>query len=96
MPTNQILPPKLVEDAIQHMNEDHAHNLLDYARGLAGLPWAEDVEMTGLDAAGFDIVARGGGRIAHARIPFDLPLTDANDLRPALVALAGRARQMQT
>jgi len=89
-----VLPRSTVEGAIRHMNEDHAHNLLDYARGLAGLSWAEEVEMTGLDAAGFDLTVRGAGRIQHVRIPFDPPLTQADQLRPALVDLAHRARAL--
>ncbi|MEM7533218.1 MAG: DUF2470 domain-containing protein [Chloroflexota bacterium] len=88
-----ILPPKMVEGAIQHMNEDHAHNLRDYARGLAGLVWAEDVEMTGLDAEGFDLVVRGDGQIQQTRIVFDMPLTEPGQVRSALVALASEARQ---
>ncbi|MBX3015576.1 MAG: DUF2470 domain-containing protein [Caldilineaceae bacterium] len=87
-----ILPTALVTRAIEHMNEDHAHNLLDYAHTLAGLTWAEDAEMTGLDPTGFDLVVRGGGRIQHVRLPFEPPLTQADQLRPALVVLAQRAR----
>lgn len=92
MSNEPILTPELINGAIQHMNEDHAHNLLDYAHVLAGLPWAEEAEMSGLDVAGFDLIVRGGGRIEHVRIPFDTPLTSADQLRPAMVALAQRAR----
>lgn len=80
--------------AIRHMNEDHSHNLLDYARVLAGLPWAEEAEMTDLDQFGFDLVVRGGGRIHHVRLPFEPPLTSADQLRPALIVLAQRARTL--
>ncbi len=93
-PPDPVLSRTTVEGVIQHMNEDHAHNLLDYARGLAGLLWAEDVEMTGLDAAGFDLVVWGAGRIQHVRIPFDPPLTRTEQLRPALVHLAQQARAL--
>jgi len=92
MSTAPILPAALVARAIQHMNEDHAHNLLDYAHNLAGITWAEEVEMTALDYTGFDLVVRGGGRLQPVRIPFDPPLTAAEQLRPALVALAQQAR----
>ena len=79
--------------AIRHMNEDHGHNLLAYAHKLAGLAWAEEAEMTGLDFAGFDLVVRGGGRIQHIRLAFEPSLTHVDQLRPALVALAQQARQ---
>lgn len=78
--------------AIAHMNGDHADAVLAYARGLAGLTWAEAATLTGLDAAGLDLHVTGSGRAEHVRVPFDQPLTDAAQLRPTLVALAQRAR----
>lgn len=84
----------IAPDAIRHMNADHAHNLLDYARVLAGQTWAEEAEMTALDKTGFDLVVRGAGRIQKVRLPFEPPLTHTNQLRPALVALAQRARSI--
>ena len=89
---SMILPAPLIERAITHMNDDHAHNLLDYARVLAGLTWAEEAEMTGLDHTGFDLVVRGEGRLQHLHLPFTPPLTSAEQVRPALVALAQQAR----
>lgn len=79
--------------AMQHMNEDHRHNLLDYARALAGFDWAEDAEMIALDRYGFDLRATGQGKQATARIAFDPPLTEPGQLRPAVVKLAKLARQ---
>lgn len=87
-----ILPATLVARAIIHMNDDHAHHLLDYARVLAGLAWAEEAEMTSLDHTGFDLVVRGEGRLQHIHLPFEPPLTSAEQLRPTLVALAQQAR----
>lgn len=79
--------------AMQHMNEDHRNNLLDYARALAGFDWAEDAEMIALDRYGFDLRATGQGKQATARIAFDPPLTEPGQLRPAVVKLAKLARQ---
>ncbi|BCX04766.1 MAG: hypothetical protein KatS3mg053_2704 [Candidatus Roseilinea sp.] len=79
--------------AMQHMNEDHRNNLLDYARGLAGLDWAEDAEIIALDRYGFDLRVTGQGKQATARIAFDPPLTEPGQLRPAVVKLAKLARQ---
>lgn len=82
-----------IAGAIRHMNEDHSHNLLDYAHNLVGLDWAEEAEMTSLDLTGFDLIVRGGGRIQHTRLLFEPALTHFDQLRPALVALAQQARQ---
>jgi nitroreductase len=74
------------------MNRDHADAVLAYARGLAGLLWAEAATLTGLDAGGLELHATGNGQAATARVPFVPPLSDASQLRPALVALAEQAR----
>ncbi|MEM7125935.1 MAG: DUF2470 domain-containing protein [Chloroflexota bacterium] len=93
MSADPILPDDVIERAIEHMNEDHAHNLLDYAQVLADLSWAEGVEMSELDFEGFELIVHGEGRVQQVRIDFDKPLTDASELRPALVELANRARE---
>ncbi|MEM7343887.1 MAG: DUF2470 domain-containing protein [Chloroflexota bacterium] len=92
MSSEAILSAQMVEYAIQHMNEDHRDNLVDYARNLAGLSWVEEAEMLGLDVEGFDLKVVGGGQADQVRITFDAPLTHANQLRPALVDLAKRAK----
>lgn len=79
--------------AMQHMNEDHRANMVDYARALAGLDWAEDAEMIALDRYGFDLRVTGQGKAATVRIAFDPPLTAPGQLRPAIVKLAQQARQ---
>jgi putative heme iron utilization protein len=44
------------------------------------------------DAAGLDLCVSGSGRQEIARVAFEPPLTGPEQLRPALVALAERAR----
>lgn len=82
---------KVIAGAIQHMNEDHAANLLDYARVLAECEWADSAEMTTLDANGFNIQVHGSDRSEDRRIEFDKPVSDGKELRMALVDLAQRA-----
>lgn len=82
----------IAAEAIEHMNADHADAVLAYARGLAGLPWAEAATLAALDAGGMDLLVEGQGRQTLARIPFEPPLRTPDELRPALVALAERAR----
>lgn len=88
---NDPLAP-IAEAAIAHMNADHADALLAYARSLAGLDWAQAATVTHIDAGGLDLYVTGAGQETVARVPFDPPLTDPAQLRPALVALAQRAR----
>jgi nitroreductase len=80
--------------AIAHMNHDHADALLAYARGLAGLGWAEMATVERIDAAGLDLYVRGADRQQLARVVFDPPLTEQAQLRPKLVELAARARTL--
>ncbi len=93
MADESILPADLVAGAIEHMNEDHADAVLAYAQVLAGLAWAQTAELTQIDGAGVELIARAEGREESARISFDTPLTGADQLRPAMVALARRARE---
>jgi nitroreductase len=89
--TTDPLAP-IADAAIEHMNSDHADALLAYARGLAGLAWAQAATVERIDAAGLDLRVSSAGREQLARIAFEPPLTEPAQLRPALVALAQRAR----
>lgn len=88
--TDPLAP--VADAAIAHMNSDHADALLAYARGLAGLAWAQAAAVERIDAAGLDLRVSGAGREQLARIAFEQPLTEPAQLRPALVAMATRAR----
>ncbi len=85
---------QIAEAAIKHMNSDHADAVLDYARGLAGITWAKRALITRLDASGIEIQAIGDGRETTIFLPFEPPLTDTEQLRPVLVAMAQKARQL--
>ena len=89
IPADPLAP--LVDAAIEHMNSDHTDAVLAYARGLAGLAWAEAAIVESIDARGLDLRVRGGGRETTVRVPFEPPLTDPAQLRPTLVAMAQRA-----
>lgn len=82
------LPQQVINGAISHMNDDHKHNLLDYAKRLAGCDWAEEVEMTAIDGLGFDMLVTGNGREEIKRLTFPHPVSDAKGLRMALVEMA--------
>lgn len=75
------------EDAVAHMNEDHAEALALYATRLAGAPegrW----RTTGLDPDGIDLAC---GDLT-ARVDFPARIVDSPGMRAALVDLAAAAR----
>ncbi len=73
--------------ALDHMNDDHLDAIANYASYYAkaeGAGWI----MTGLDIDGFDIAAGDETR----RVFFSSPLTQASEMRMALVEMAKQAR----
>lgn len=83
-------PHTLAEDELgilEHMNTDHAHTLLDYCR-LQGLLNVAAATMIGMDCDGFDLNADD----KTLRFNFDEPVSSAEAVRAALIALAQKAR----
>lgn len=82
----------LARGAVEHLNDDHAEALLAMARAFCGHPDATAAQAVRIDRYGIDLdIATPRGPTA-GRAPFAEPLTDADQLRPACVALARRAR----
>lgn len=73
---------------LEHMNADHARNLVDYCRHVHGIDTA-DARMIGIDPDGFDVRANGN----TWRFDFPEPVLDAAAARAALVDLARACRQ---
>jgi putative heme iron utilization protein len=74
--------------AVEHMNDDHADAVALYATKLLGAPdgkW----RMTGIDPDGFDMMLGD----TTLRYVFAERVTTAEQMRKALVALAGEARR---
>lgn len=72
--------------AIQHMNEDHHHNLLEMLQGKYGLQ-VDSAEMVSLDRTGFDVQAAG----RPYRFSFGREI-GASDIRHAVVDVLRRTR----
>jgi heme oxygenase (biliverdin-IX-beta and delta-forming) len=75
------------QGAVEHMNDDHADAVVLYATKLLGAPdgkW----RMTGIDPDGFDLMLGD----TTLRFAFAERVTTAEQMRKALVALAGEAR----
>ena len=77
-----------------HMNTDHADALTLYASVFSGIE-AESARMIHVDTGGFDLVALRGGNHIHARINFERPVHNTEEVRDAMVDMVKRARQMR-
>ncbi len=93
MSDDLTLSAAAVQRAIEHMNDDHRDSMVEMVQTLTGYPWATDAEMLGLDLRGIDIRATGAGQETTTRLLFATPLTGPQELRPAIIALAQRARE---
>lgn len=85
-PANRALL-EMEQGALDHMNTDHADAVENYAVALAGGTPGKWI-LTGLDADGIDLAKGDEVR----RVFFDAPLQEAEELRPALVVMARKAR----
>ena len=74
-------------DIIAHMNTDHWESVNLYAHNLVGRP-GMDWRLTGIDPEGIDL----GRNDADARLDFASTVSNADEARAALVALAHAAR----
>lgn len=86
----------LVEGApgiIEHMNDDHAHNLLDYVHAFTEHDWAEEATMVRLDRFGFDVRASSDSRSEELRFTFSQPRTDSDAIHEVMVRLARDAKE---
>jgi heme iron utilization protein len=77
---------------VSHMNDDHIDSMLEYCQHIHGIT-ADQAEMTGLDAEGFDVkYTQGEENYGQLRFQFEKPVLNAMDARKALVALAQACR----
>ena len=74
-------------DIIEHMNADHAENLIAYCQHFHQVK-TEHAEMLGIDTDGFDVRANE----TMLRFDFAEPITDAQEARSALVSMAKACR----
>lgn len=82
------LNAEAVASILEHMNDDHADAIAQYARTFGGVTDVLGASMTGLDATGMDLeVDTPAGRRA-SRIPFDHVLADADDAHHTLIRMA--------
>lgn len=85
------------QPAVEHMNIDHAEACLDIARWLAGITEATAARVHSIDRRGLTLYADvpAPSALATARVAFPgAPLGSPDEVRPAVVQLARRARQL--
>jgi putative heme iron utilization protein len=78
--------------AVEHLNVDHSPALADMALVLGGYPDAESAACTGIDRYGLDLKVQTPRGDAYTRVGFGRRLESFDELRPATVELARRAR----
>lgn len=78
---------------IEHMNTDHAHNLVDYAHAFTEASWATEARMVRLDHLGFDLRVWDGDRATEVRIGFAEPKVTSEQVHEVMVRLARLARE---
>jgi heme iron utilization protein len=78
---------------LEHMNTDHAHNLVDYAKTFGNLAWTESARMISIDAYGFDMVVKGQDKSQSLRLTFNTPLKNVDDAHVTLVKMAKEAKR---
>lgn len=84
---------EMINDVIQHMNEDHSDACLVIARAFGNTPIATSATMLGMDADGVDFsTSSASGNELPTRVAFTKPLKHAGQIRGQLVAMAKRAR----
>jgi putative heme iron utilization protein len=78
---------------LAHMNKDHADALLSYATALCGIKEASSSVMTAVDRDGFEMRVAVGEGYQDKRIAWTTPVTQASDVRRALIELLKVARK---
>lgn len=79
----------------EHLDDDHADTLLDYARFLVGIPDAVSASTAGVDRRGLTLYVVTERGSCMARVAFPAPALTSDDVRSATVALARQARGRQ-
>lgn len=84
--------PEQETDIVDHMNHDHADNLIAYCKHQYQVE-AISAKMLGIDQDGFDVLATlPNDQTIRLRFGFTTPVMDANEARVQLVAMAKAAR----
>ncbi len=89
------LTPDAIANIVAHMNEDHGDSIADYARHYGGIACVESAHIRDFDARTMRVVAKVDGAEHECAIDFEHALTDTDDARDVLIAMA-RASKMSS
>ncbi|MEM9930074.1 MAG: DUF2470 domain-containing protein [Bacteroidota bacterium] len=91
--SKDAFPEKFSKMAIDHMNDDHRHDMVTMLQALANADWVEDSEMMAFDQD--KVTLKGIGPKGREEV-FDLrypePIAKAKEFRPVLVDMVRKAR----
>jgi putative heme iron utilization protein len=88
-----VLSTSDTERICEHMNAEHADDLLRMARVYGSAPKATLARMTGMDAEGMELAAIVDGAATPLRVSFEDPVRTVEDARRTLVDMALQARE---
>jgi putative heme iron utilization protein len=77
---------------LAHMNEDHGDACVAFARAFSNLGAATSARMVAVDRYGFDLSVETPQGVQVARVAFPRPVSRAEEVRKALVAMVRDAR----
>ena len=86
------LTDKLLAAIAKHLNTDHLEDMLACAKGAAGLAWAQQAQVVGLDAAGIDLAVCGTGNAQTVRIDFPIRANGVLAFRRIVEAMIAECR----
>lgn len=80
---------------IAHMNDDHEHNMIQYAQAFGELPWVAHARMVAIDSLGFDLFVSSADKLKTQTLSFGFTAAASSPqlARKQLVQLAQEARQ---
>ena len=79
---------------IEHMNDDHADALVTYCLAFSTATEVASAKMTLIDRYGFEMSAETEFGRRPIRVAFDNALDSTDEVRPAVIALLKRAREI--
>ncbi|MEN0045633.1 MAG: DUF2470 domain-containing protein [Bacteroidota bacterium] len=87
--------PKFVTNAVEHMNDDHRDAMVEMLHGFYAADWVTDAELLHFNKEQMEIRGLGvNGRVEDFNLPYDEPLKQAKEFRPALIAMLNQARNI--
>jgi NADPH-dependent ferric siderophore reductase len=84
----------LTAEQLEWINDEFAEPLRLVGRALGGRPEADATRVIGVDLVGVDTIVTADGAEHAARIDFEEPAEDAEQLMGAMLALVVRAREL--